>query len=337
MNMQPARILITSSSFLDTPGEHLTLLAESGYIVKDARGPLDARKLLDVVSRMGPFDAVLCGDDEFTAPVLKALTPQCKIISKYGVGLDRIDLDAARQLNIVVKNTPGISSTAVAELVFGLLIGIAREIPEHNRLVHNGVWQRRAGFELSGSTIGIVGLGQVGRAVANRALAFGMNVSAFNSSWSNDHINFEAALRHHIKSGAFGDTSLTFNRVRDLDTLLKTSDVVTLHVNLNRETQHLIDYRRLCLMKRSAILLNVSRGGIVDHHELAQVLRDGSLAGYGADVLEIEPVSPDEVLLTAPRTLLTPHIGSRTRTSVQRQGIAAFQNIKEQLERVNSK
>jgi phosphoglycerate dehydrogenase-like enzyme len=211
--------------------------------------------------------------------------------------------------------------------VFGLLLGLAREIPEHNRLVHSAQWQRRVGLELHGAVLGVVGLGQVGRAVVQRALVFGMRVLAFNSSWSAEHADFEARLQSGIASGFLGDSTASFQRMKDLDSLLSEADFVSLHVNLNRDTRKIIDARRLRLMKRSALLVNVSRGGLVDHQALARSLREGTIGGYAADVLEVEPVNAEEPLLNLPRVVLTPHIGSRTRTSVQRQGVAALQNL----------
>lgn len=320
-------VLITSSSFLDTPGEHRALVRNSGTVVHEARGPLTKDDLISVITSDGPFDAVLCGEDDFCAEVLEVLAPRCRVLSRYGVGLDKIDLERARSLSIRVTNTPGVSTTAVTELVFGLLIGLAREIPEHNQIVHDGQWQRRVGTELHGKSLGVIGLGQVGRCVAHRGVAFGMSVLAHNSSWSEDHVKFEADLQRHINGGAFGYPAPQFRRVKDTDQVLREADFVTLHVNLNRDTANLIDGRRLKLMKRGALLINVSRGGLVDHWALAEALRNGHLAGYGADVLNTEPVARDEPLLRLPRVLLTPHIGSRTRTSVERQGIAAWNNL----------
>lgn len=329
------RILITSSSFLQTPGKHLNTLAESGFEYQEARGPLRESELLRVVDEHGPFDAVLCGEDDYTAAVLQKLAPRTRAISKYGVGLDRIDLEAAEQLGIKVFNTPGTNQNSVAELTFGLMLSLARRIPSHDLSMHQGEWRRSTGMELHGKTLGVAGLGRVGREVASRAVAFGMNILGFNSSWSRTHQEFEEQMLSLARHPLTGGGAVTFQRARSIEQLLAESDVISLHMNITRENSRIINERSLQLCKRSAYIVNVSRAGLVDQEAIADALTHGALAGYAADVVEPEPVELGNPLLALHQVVLTPHVGSRTAESVERQGLLALKNLFEGLSGVH--
>jgi len=300
------RILVTTTSFKDTPGEHHNLLAKEGFEIVWERGPLPEAKMLELV---GNYDGIICGDDTITRPVLEKCLPRLQVLSKYGIGLDKIDLKAATELKIPVTFCPGVNHTTVAEHTFGLLIAICRNIVTECNHVKRGEWKRITGYELAGKTIGIAGLGRIGKEVAIRARAFGMKVDAFDIYWDEAF-----AKQHDIKK-------------TDLNTLLNESDVVSLHTNLTDETRHIINRERIAKMKKGAIILNCARGELVDTVAVVEALNSGKLVGYGTDVLEVEPPPADHPLFKCHNAVITPHIGSRTYESVVRQATMAAENL----------
>jgi D-3-phosphoglycerate dehydrogenase len=308
-----AKILLTTTSFQDTPGAHLDRLAASGHEVARERGPLSEARMLELAQQ--GFDAFLCGDDAITAAVIDRALPRLRIIAKYGIGLDKIDVAHASAKKIAVTFTPGVNHTTVAEHAFGLLLTLEKQLDFHIAETKAGRWSRRTGHEIAGKTLGIVGLGRIGREMAIRAVAFGMDVLAYEPFWTGDIASFARRKTHKVK------------RIRKLETLLAKSDIVSLHSNLTDETRGMIDKARLRKMRRDAILLNCGRGELVVAADIAAALGAGKLGGYGADVLEVEPPPPDHPLLGAPRCVITPHIGSRTHESVQRQAGMALENL----------
>jgi D-3-phosphoglycerate dehydrogenase len=321
------RILVSTTSFLDTPGAHRDLLSASGMTVVSARGPFSDVSLIELIQKHGGFDGYICGEDEFSAKVLEVAAPRAKVISKYGVGLDRIDLEAAERLGISVTNTPGVNHSTVAELTFGLLLSLVRKIPEHNAFVHNCEWRRFTGSELAGKTMGVIGLGRVGREVARRAMSFGMRVLVYNTSWSGSHGQFLTDLHRAFSDPVFAEFSPSIRVIESAEELLGMADVISLHINLSKANQCFLDRRKISACKRGAIIVNVSRGALVDQRALADAIERGHIAGYAADVLEPEPASPDNPLIGLKNVHLTPHIGSRTIESVVRQGCAAVKNL----------
>ena len=325
------KVLVTTTSFLETPGEHRELLENSPYKLITARGPLSNDELLTLIREQGPFDGVLAGEDLFSADVLEALAPSTKVISRYGVGFDRVDLEAAARLGIVVANTPGANHIAVAEHTFGLMLSMARSIPDHTEGVQRGEWKRWSGRELYGKTLGIVGFGRVGQEVTRRALAFGMNVGVFNTSWSSHHTEFVDKCTQVFSDQWLSEQPVRIERYTAIEDLLGASHFVSLHMNLTRENTRFLNARLLNSCRRGAMIVNVSRGGLVDQRALANAIRGGYIGGYAADVLDPEPVSADNPLLGLARVYLTPHIGSRTQESVARQGTLAFENLRRVL------
>ncbi len=326
------KILITSSSFLDTPGQHLDLLSKSPLDVVSERGPLSAEKVIAVVKAQGPFEGFICGEDEFNSEVIETISPQARVISKYGVGIDKIDLSSAERHGIKVTNTPGVNHTTVAELTFGLLLSLVRSIPEHNSYVHAAQWKRLTGVELAGKTLGVVGFGRVGREVAIRAMAFGMQVVGYNSSWSKEHRSFAHDANQAFTAPFFGFKRAPYLRhVKDIDTLLNEADFISLHMNLTKENRGFLNAARLAKCRRGVYIINVSRAALVDERAVVAGLRDGHIAGYATDVFEPAPVSPLNPLLRQERVVLTPHVGSRTVESVERQGLFALRNLLDAL------
>ncbi|MBX5440221.1 MAG: D-glycerate dehydrogenase [Solirubrobacteraceae bacterium] len=237
--------------------------------------------------------------DRVDAALLDA-APRLRAIAVYAVGTDNVDHAAARARGIPVGNTPGVLTDATADLAFALILAAARRLAEGERAVRAGAWRTWEpagwlGLELRGATLGIVGAGRIGRAVARRAEGFGMEVVT--------------------------------SRPAPLEELLERSDVVSLHVPLTDATRHLIDAAALARMKPGAILVNTARGGVVDQRAVAQALRDGRLGAAALDVTDPEPLPPDDPLLDAPNLLVVPHIGSATHATRARMADMAVDNL----------
>jgi lactate dehydrogenase-like 2-hydroxyacid dehydrogenase len=230
-----------------------------------------------------------------------------KIISNIGVGLDHVDLRAAERLGISVQTTPVVSD-AVADLVIALAIMLSRRLGEAMRSATQEKWrQPRLGNDLKGKTLFLVGFGRIGVAVAHRALAFGMNVCFYDTD-----------------PGAGMDGTL---RARDLAAGLRQADFVSLHVDLNERTLHLIGAAELACMKPTAYLINTARGAVVDQRALTEALARGAIAGAGLDVLEEEPPRADEPLLVEPNAIVVPHIGTATEETRREMRIVAVENL----------
>jgi len=307
------RILLTTTSYQDTPGKHHDVLAASGYDVVRARGPLPESEMLNLVEKHGGFDGFLNGDDLITAKVidaaLAAKTP-LKVIAKYGIGLDSIDVKHATSKKIPVLFTPGVNHTTVAEHAFGLMIALSKHFWPHLRSVKKGEWKRITGTELFGKTIAILGMGRIGKEVAKRARAFDMNVKGYDLYWDE---GFAKAC--------------TVDRCTTAEDAIRNADVVTLHMNLDDNNRGFINKTRIATMKNTAIVINTARGGLVVEQDIADACKAGKLGGYGADVLEHEPMKPPHPFMEIDNIIITPHVGSRTFESVERQAMRATLNI----------
>ncbi len=304
------RILLTTTSYQDTPGRHHDVLAASGFEVVRARGPLSEQAMLDLVTKDGGFDGLLNGDDLITARVIDACLPRLRVIAKYGIGLDSIDVKYATGKKLPVLFTPGVNHTTVAEHTFGLMIGIAKHFWPHVRSVKGGGWKRITGSELAGKTIAILGMGRIGKEVAKRARAFDMNVRGFDLYWDE---GFAKAC--------------TVERCTTAEDAIKDADFVSLHMNLDENTRGFINKTRIAAMRKGAVVINTARGGLVVEADVAEACKSGQLAGYGADVLDHEPPEPGHPFNAIDNILITPHVGSRTFESVERQALRATMNI----------
>jgi len=239
---------------------------------------------------------------------------QLKVIARAGVGLDNIDVKAAEARGIKVLNAPEAPTVAVAELVLAHMLAWARNLPRADSGMKAGRWEKGQlmGSELRGKTLGIVGTGRIGRVVGYKAKAFSMNLLAYDTIQS---------LEFAEQTGA---------KYVDPDTLFRESDFVTLHLPLVPETKHMVGKRKLELMKPTAVLINTSRGGVVDEGALAEALRRGKIAGACLDVYEREPLR-DSPLLKLPNVVLTPHLGASTREAQRDAAIIIAKKIKEAL------
>ncbi|MCX7744167.1 MAG: phosphoglycerate dehydrogenase [Flavobacteriales bacterium] len=302
------KILLTSTSFQDTPGEHHALLNSNDFEVDRLRGPLKAEILKPIIHQ---YDGIICGDDEYTREVLLAgKQGKLKVISKYGIGLDKIDLEAAKELGITVTNCPGVNHTTVAEHVFALLLSYCKHIPDEINYTRQGEWKRITGIEIWGKTIGIVGLGNIGKEVALRAIAFGLKVHAYDINPDMEFISKHQIMLHD-----------------SFESILPLCDILSLHVGLSKATKHLLNTKRFSILKPGCILINTARGELVELHPLIENLQNKRLRAYLTDVLEEEPMPKDHPLKNIPNVFITPHIGSRTYESVVRQGTMAVKNL----------
>jgi glyoxylate reductase len=238
--------------------------------------------------------------------------PRLRVVSTCSVGVDHVDLAAASARGIRVGHTPGVLTDATADLAFALLLAVARRIPEADRFVREGRWQKAwepellLGRELAGATLGVVGLGAIGQAVARRAAAFGMRVVGWTPS---------------------GRSVAGVERAESLGALLAQADVVSIHVARTPQTLGLIGARELAGTKRGALLVNTARGGIVDEDALCAALASWQLGGAALDVYAREPLPADSPLLSAPNLVLAPHIGSATRETRARMAELCVRNL----------
>lgn len=226
-------------------------------------------------------------------------------------GVDHVDIDTCREKGIAVSNCAGYSTESVAELAIGMMLSLYRKLAEgKDAATHGKTGSGLRGIEIKDRTVGIIGTGAIGYRTANLAKAFGAKVIGYNRSHSHDDITYT-----------------------DLNTLLQTSDIVSIHLPLTKDTKHFIDKDKLSLMKKDAILINTARGGIIDNEALAEALKKGEIAGAGIDVFDMEPPLPEDYpLLSAPHTVLTPHVGFDTEEAMKRRAAIVADNLKSFVE-----
>ena len=250
-----------------------------------------------IAEKIGNFQVVVVRGRTKLLRELIEKADKCKIIARVGVGLDNIDQEAAKEKNIRVINAVEGATTAVAELVIGLMLSMAREIPRADREIRNGNWIKKelAGSELKGKYLGIIGLGNIGKRLGRLTRALNMNIIGYDVVPIDEEFSKEVGL---LKA--------------DLDTLLSSADYVSLHVPLLDSTHHMINAEKLKLMKNTARIINTSRGGVIDEEALYNSLKEGNIAGAALDVFEVEPATGNK-LTTLPNFVATPHMGAQTK------------------------
>jgi D-3-phosphoglycerate dehydrogenase len=244
----------------------------------------------DLLKYAGQFDGAICGDDRYTARVLEACAPRLKVISKWGTGIDSIDSVTAARLNIKVGRTPNAFTTPVADTVLGYMLAFVRRGPWMDAAMKRGEWEKIPGKTLSECTLGVIGVGNIGKAVTRRAKAFGMKVLG------TDIIEID-----HVFITESGIEMTT------LESLLSNSDFISLTCDLNPTSHHLINAQTLAKMKPSAVVINTARGPIVDEPALIAALQSGQIAGAALDVFEFEPLPHDSPLMKMDNVMLAPH------------------------------
>lgn len=304
--MPKPRVLITSV-FLH-PGDAVDRRLQAEGFETVHRPLLRKRTEDELIELLQGIDGAIASTDPFTARVLKA-APQLKVIARTGVGYDAVDLEAATACGVIVCNTPGVNRHAVAEWAMALMLYCSRRMAANMAEVREGGWERYEGMDLAGKTLGVVGLGTIGKEVAQRARAFEMRLLACD-------------VAHDIQfAEAHGVTYV------ELETLLRESDFVTLHLFLNAQTRHVINAERLALMKPTAYLINTSRGGVVDTKALYDVLREKRIAGAALDVFEGEPLAADSPLRDLDNVYLSPHVAGGTTDARILSGATAAENL----------
>ena len=297
------RVLIGSRSFGQSFPEHLQALADAGCeVVPNAHGrAYTAAELLETLPAM---DAIVTGTDALTAAVIAA-SPRLKTIAKHGVGLDTVDVEAARAAGVSVTTTPGTMHHSVADLALALLLALARDVVPLHASIAAGAWAPTTGVELHGRTLGLVGLGRIGREVALRAQGFGMAVCA-----SDPYADAAWASAHEVT-------------LLELDELLAASDAISLHAPGGERP--LLGADELARLRPGALIVNTARGSLIDEAALAAAIRSGHVGGAGLDVFADEPPlgSP---LLGLERVVATPHVGGRTRDAQRRMGELCVRN-----------
>lgn len=272
------------------------ILRQAGDLEVTAPGQMDRA---DVLARVGEADALVIRSATKADAALLDAAPRLKVIGRAGVGVDNVDMEDANRRGIVVMNTPDGNTIATAEYTFGLMLGLVRHVAAAHASLADGKWDRKAymGVELKGKTLGIIGLGRIGRAVARRAAAFDMRViayDAYDTAWELARAEAIGAEMHSLAD------------------VLRFADIVTLHPMLNDETRDLINASTLAQMKRGVYLINAARGALIVEADLAEALKSGQVAGAALDVYREEPPKPDNPLLGLPNVLHTPHLAAST-------------------------
>jgi D-3-phosphoglycerate dehydrogenase len=268
----------------------------------------------DLLKYAGQFDGAICGDDVYTARVLEACAPRLKVISKWGTGIDSIDSTAAARLGIKVYRTPNAFTLPVADTVMGYILAFARRLPWMDKAVKSGAWEKLPCRALSECTLGVVGVGTIGKTVVRRARVFEIK------TLGNDIVEID-----HVFIAETGVEMTT------LDDLLSRSDFVSLNCDLNPISHHLINKKTLTHMKSSAILINTARGPVVDEAALITALNKGTIAGAALDVFEAEPLPPDSPLREMDNVMLAPHNANSSPAAWERVHWNTIKNLLEGL------
>lgn len=301
------KILVTPTSLQpSTSSKALEDLYQfsSNLVFNPTGRPLTEEELIPLIA---DCDGYIAGLDSITNKVINSCK-RLKIISRYGVGYDRIDLEAAKKKGIIITNTPGANSQAVGEHTFALLLSVIRKVPYLDRTTRNNLWVRSNGIELKGKTIGIIGLGSIGKVVARCAGGFDMNILAYDPFIDTTYCN-------------------KFNiQITEFEDLLAKSDVISLHIPLNQNTLHLIDSHAIAKMKNSCIIINTSRGGLIDENAAYKSLQKKQLGGLGLDAFEIEPPK-NSPLFKLDNVVVTPHTGAHTKEATDNMASLAVKNL----------
>lgn len=303
------RVLIGPYLLRGQPGRFRQILTEAGFEPVDPQGDF-ALSTEQLRPHLSSIDALLAGGERMT-PELFDAAPNLRAIARTGVGYDLIDVTAATRHRVAVTITPGTNQESVAEQTLALLLALARRIVSNDRVIHGGGWDRALVTPVRGMTLGLIGMGRIGRATAMRALAFRIRVVAYDTV---SDAGFDA--RHGIER-------------LSLDELLAQSDAVSLHIPLSSETRGMVNREFLARMRPGSYLINTSRGGLIIESDLAAALRSGHLAGAGLDVMNHEPPEPGDPLLGLPNVILCPHIAGTDTQSMREMAEMAASTIVE--------
>ena len=305
MELNNCRLLVSPTSYgKNDPRLKIDLQALVSEVIYNPTGkPLGSAEVAELLQGV---DGYIAGLDVIDRPALEK-ADRLKVISRYGVGVDNVDLDAAKEKGIIVTNTPGANSGSVAELSLGLILSLARQIPEASQQVQQGKWPRLTGVSLEGKTIGILGLGAIGKQLVRRLAGFDCHCLAYDP-----YADKEFAANHNV------------TLVDTIDKVITSSDFVSLHIPLLPETKGLVNAEFLAKMKKNSFLINTSRGEVVVEADLFNALKSRHLRGAGLDAFTVEPPDPNNPLLHLPQIIVTPHMGAHTDSATSNMGWLAM-------------
>ncbi len=306
-------VLMTAPYMIPFLDRFRPVLADYGIdlIVPDVQERMEED---DILKYAGQFDGTICGDDRYTARVIEACAPRLKIISKWGTGVDSIDAEACAKFGVRLGRTPNAFTTPVADTVLGYMLAFARRGPWMDRAMKSGKWEKIPGKTLSECTLGVIGVGNIGKAVTRRAKAFGMKV------YGTDIIDIDHVF-----------VSETGIEMTNLQSLLSNSDFISVNCDLNQTSHHIINADTLALMKPSAVLINTARGPLVDENALVAALSSGQVGGAALDVFEYEPLPADSPLLKMDNVMLAPHNSNSSPAAWERVHWNTIKNLVEGL------
>ncbi len=300
------KVLITPRTFETRGKKYIERLEREGYeVILNPYGRV--LKEEEIIKLIRDVDGIIVGIDPLTSRVLEN-AERLKVISKYGVGVDNIDIEAAKKLGIIVTNTPFANTNGVAELTIGLIFSVLRGISLSDRKSREGLWERFIGYELYGKTLGVIGTGNIGKRVIKLLKGFDLRITCYDLSPDYSWAEREGVL------------------YVSLEELLKNSDIITLHIPLTKDTYHLISEREINMMKPSAIIINTSRGGIIDEIALYKALKEKRIFGAGLDVLEEEPPK-NSPLFDLENVVITSHTGAHTEEAIEKMAEVSVENL----------
>lgn len=301
------KVLVTSTSFGKQVQAPLEKLQKFGYdlVFNTQSHPLKGQELIELLA---DCDGVIAGLDYYTADVIAAC-PKLKVIARYGVGYDRVDLAAAREAGIVVTNTPEANSNSVADLAVALMLAVGRHIPQANADTRAGGWGKFNGISLTGKTVGLLGFGRIGQRVARRVQGFDCPVIAYDPFLSEEFM-----------------AGLNVVKCETIDDVLRQADFISLHLPANDQTRGCINAEKLALMKPTAILVNTARGEVVDEPALVQAVKSKTIGGAGLDVFATEPIDLS-LYQDVDQIVLTPHIAAHSEEALYNMGMGAVENL----------
>ncbi|MEN9563724.1 MAG: hypothetical protein RIR73_1968 [Chloroflexota bacterium] len=306
-------VLMTAPYMIPFLDRFRPVLAEYGIdlIVPDVEERMEEE---DILKYAGQFDGTICGDDRYTARVIEACLPRLKVISKWGTGVDSIDGEACAKFGVKLGRTPNAFTTPVSDTVLGYMLAFARRGPWMDREMKSGKWEKIPGKSLGECTLGVIGVGNIGKAVTRRAKAFGMKI------YGTDIIEID-----HVFVSETGIEMTT------LEYLLSNSDFVSVNCDLNPTSHHIINSKTLSKMKSTAVLINTARGPLVDEKALVAALSSGQLGGAALDVFEFEPLPAESPLLKMDNVMLAPHNSNSSPTAWERIHWSTIKNLVEGL------